>query len=96
MKQIADLHIHSKYSRACSRDLTLPNIDKACRIKGVHIIGTGDFTFPQWFSDIKEEFTAPDIHQKQDEVVKALLRRTRYLLTLKSQSNIALQNRLHS
>lgn len=53
MQQIADLHIHSKYSRACSRDLTLPNIEKACRVKGVNIIATGDFTFPAWWRDIK-------------------------------------------
>ena len=55
MQQIADFHIHSKYSRACSRDLTLENIDKTCRIKGIDIIGTGDFTFPDWFSSIKNE-----------------------------------------
>ncbi len=55
MRQIADFHIHSKYSRACSRDLTLPNIDAVCRVKGVDIIATGDFTYPAWFSDIKNE-----------------------------------------
>ncbi len=55
MRQIADLHIHSKYSRACSHNLTLPNIGAACRIKGVDIIATGDFTYPAWFSDIKNE-----------------------------------------
>lgn len=55
MQQILDLHIHSKYSRACSRDLTLPNIEAACRIKGVDIIATGDFTYPAWFADIKNE-----------------------------------------
>lgn len=55
MLQIADLHIHSKYSRACSHNLTLSNIDAACRIKGVDIIATGDFTYPQWFFDIKNE-----------------------------------------
>jgi len=55
MRQIADFHIHSKYSRACSRNLTLSNIEEACRIKGVDIIATGDFTYPQWFADIKNE-----------------------------------------
>jgi DNA helicase II / ATP-dependent DNA helicase PcrA len=54
MRQIADLHIHSKFSRACSKDLTLENIDKACRMKGIDIIATGDFTFPEWFEGIKE------------------------------------------
>ncbi|MBI4812070.1 DNA helicase UvrD [Candidatus Falkowbacteria bacterium] len=55
MRQIADLHIHSKYSRACSRDLTLENIERTCRIKGVDIIATGDFTYPAWFESIKNE-----------------------------------------
>lgn len=55
MRQILDLHIHSRYSRACSGELTLANIDAACRIKGVDIIASGDFTYPEWFGDIKNE-----------------------------------------
>ena len=55
MQQILDLHIHSRYSRACSPQLTLRNIDAACRIKGVDIIATGDFTYPAWFESIKTE-----------------------------------------
>ena len=55
MLQIADLHIHSKYSRACSSNLTLENIAKTAKIKGVDIIATGDFTFPAWFSGIKQQ-----------------------------------------
>jgi len=61
MQQILDLHIHSRYSRACSPQLTLANIDKFCRLKGVDIIATGDFTYPAWFESIKSELieTAP-------------------------------------
>ncbi len=55
MQQILDLHIHSKYSRACSSALTLDNIDKTCRTKGVDVIATGDFTYPDWFFSIKDE-----------------------------------------
>src|SRR5574344_1135783 len=55
MRQILDLHIHSRYSRACSPKLTLGNIEAACRIKGVDIIATGDFTYPAWFESIKSE-----------------------------------------
>ncbi|MEI6597223.1 MAG: DNA helicase UvrD, partial [bacterium] len=55
MQQILDLHIHSKYSRSCSPELTLENIEATCRIKGVDIIATGDFTYPLWFSDIKNK-----------------------------------------
>lgn len=54
MQQIADFHIHSRFSRACSRDLTIPNIEAMCRVKGIDIIGTGDFTFPAWFKEIKD------------------------------------------
>jgi uncharacterized protein (TIGR00375 family) len=55
MKQVLDLHIHSPYSRACSPQLTLTNIDKVCREKGIDIIATGDFTYPAWFKAISEQ-----------------------------------------
>jgi uncharacterized protein (TIGR00375 family) len=54
IKQIIDLHIHSKYSRACSPDLELPKIAFACQQKGIDIVATGDFTHPAWFAHIKE------------------------------------------
>jgi len=79
MQQIADLHIHSKYSRACSQQLTLENIDKTCRIKGIDIIATGDFTYPQWFSDIKsnlEEMGSSGLYKlksAEDDRIKFLL-----------------------
>jgi uncharacterized protein (TIGR00375 family) len=55
MPTVLDLHLHSKYSRACSPQLTLAGIDSACRIKGVGVVATGDFTYPAWFSSIKNE-----------------------------------------
>lgn len=54
MRQIVDLHIHSKYARACSPLLELPNIGKACETKGIDICATGDFTHPSWFEHIEE------------------------------------------
>lgn len=54
IEQIIDFHIHSRYSRACSRDLELPKIAAACVRKGINIVATGDFTHPVWFSHIKE------------------------------------------
>ncbi len=53
-KKIIDLHIHSRYSRACSPDLDLPKIAKACEQKGIDIVVTGDFTHPAWIKHIKE------------------------------------------
>ena len=54
MRYIADLHIHSKYARACSKQLTLENIDAHCAMKGVDIVATGDFTHPFWFGEMKK------------------------------------------
>ncbi len=53
-EQIVDLHIHSRYSRACSNRLELPNIANTCVEKGINIVSTGDFTHPLWFRDIQE------------------------------------------
>lgn len=52
---LADLHIHSKYSRATSRDLDLEHLFIAAQLKGVSVVGTGDFTHPGWFSEIREK-----------------------------------------
>jgi len=54
MKFIADFHLHSKYSRATSKDMDLDNLDKWAKIKGIKILGTGDFTHPEWFKNLKE------------------------------------------
>ncbi|HYN92967.1 MAG TPA: endonuclease Q family protein, partial [Pilimelia sp.] len=51
---VADLHIHSKYSRACSRDLDLPNLAWWARRKGIALLGTGDFTHPAWHDHLRE------------------------------------------
>jgi len=53
MKIIGDFHIHSKYSRATSSFTDLENLDKWAAIKGVDVLGTGDFTHPEWISEIK-------------------------------------------
>src|SRR5215475_5957024 len=51
---VADLHIHSKYSRACSRDLELENLAWWAQRKGITLLGTGDFTHPGWFDHLRE------------------------------------------
>lgn len=55
MKFIADFHIHSKYSRATSRDMNLESLDEWAKIKGIGVLGTGDFTHPIWFKELKEK-----------------------------------------
>ena len=54
MRYIVDWHIHSKYSRACSKQLELPVIGQWCGRKGIDIVATGDWTHPEWFKHIKE------------------------------------------
>lgn len=55
MKIIADLHLHSKYSRATSKESDLEHFSLAAQKKGVNLLGTGDFTHPQWFKELKEK-----------------------------------------
>ncbi len=50
---IADLHIHSKYSRATSKDMNIEGIAEWARIKGIALLGTGDFTHYQWLAELK-------------------------------------------
>jgi uncharacterized protein (TIGR00375 family) len=50
---VADLHVHSRYARACSRQLDLKVLEKYARMKGVHLLGTGDFTHPAWYAELK-------------------------------------------
>lgn len=52
---VADFHLHSKYSRATSKDMNLETLGKWAEIKGINILGTADFTHPEWFSNIKKE-----------------------------------------
>jgi DNA helicase II / ATP-dependent DNA helicase PcrA len=55
MRFIADFHIHSKYSRATSTDLDLGRLHAAAQIKGIQVLGTGDFTHPAWWQEINEQ-----------------------------------------
>jgi uncharacterized protein (TIGR00375 family) len=78
MEKVLDLHIHSRYSRACSPNLTLPNIGEASQKKGVDIVATGDFTHPQWFKHIQadlEEVNKSGLYKlkkKNNEYIKTL------------------------
>lgn len=54
MKVNADLHLHSKYSMACSAKMELPTIAREAARKGMELIGTGDCTHPKWIEDIKK------------------------------------------
>ncbi len=55
MRVITDFHLHSKWSRACSKELTIKNIAKMCERKGIQFVGTSDFTHPAWREEIGKE-----------------------------------------
>lgn len=57
---IADLHLHSRFSRACSKNITIPELVKWAKIKGLNLLGTSDFTHPIWLSEIKELLAEKD------------------------------------
>jgi DNA helicase-2/ATP-dependent DNA helicase PcrA len=84
MRIIADLHIHSKYSRAVSREMTLENLDVWAKKKGIQVMGTGDFTHPQWFSDIKTKLepVEPGLFRQRGDNDSA----TRFILTAEISS----------
>ncbi len=52
---LADLHIHSRYSRATSREGDAPHLEQAARCKGLGLLGTGDFTHPAWRAELHEQ-----------------------------------------
>ncbi|MBW2121209.1 MAG: UvrD-helicase domain-containing protein [Deltaproteobacteria bacterium] len=52
---IADLHIHSYLSRATAKNLDLEHLNLWAQLKGIGVVGTGDFTHPRWFSELKEK-----------------------------------------
>lgn len=66
---IADLHIHSPFSRATSRDSTPAMLAAWARIKGIQVVGSGDFTHPGWFKLLQEslEPAEPGFYRLKDE-----------------------------
>lgn len=57
---VADLHIHSRYAYACSKNLTLPNLVAAAKVKGIGLLATGDFTHPAWLAELEANLTEVD------------------------------------
>ena len=71
----ADLHIHSKYSRATSKSCNLEELALWARKKGLSLISTGDFTHPAWYNEIKEKLVpaGSGVFKLKDSDVKFLL-----------------------
>lgn len=74
MELIVDLHIHSHYSRATSKETHLAGLYKWGKIKGINIIGTGDFTHPEWFAELREnlEPAEPGLFRLREDLAQAV------------------------
>lgn len=75
MRFFADLHIHSKHSRATSRDLDLEHLAYWAGLKGIGVIATGDFTHPAWLAELKEKLkpAEPGLFQLARDVETRIL-----------------------
>lgn len=73
MNFIADLHIHSRFSRATAKSLDFENLYLAARLKGITVMGTGDFTHPEWFAEIQRDLepAEPGLFKLKDELEAA-------------------------
>jgi PHP family Zn ribbon phosphoesterase len=71
---IVDLHVHSHYSRATSRDCTVEGLYRWGKIKGINIIGTGDFTHPEWFAEIRDKLESAEggLFKLKDDIASAI------------------------
>jgi len=88
---VADFHIHSRYSRATSRDLTLEALHASALEKGVTVLGTGDFTHPAWMEEIREKLVPAEeglfrlredlAREAEERVPPACSGRVRFVLT---------------
>lgn len=69
MEVIADLHLHSKYSRAVSQQMVIPQIAKWAKRKGISLVGTADWTHPLWLRELRENLVeaGEGIYRYKDE-----------------------------
>lgn len=81
MKFIADFHIHSHYSRATSKELVPEYLDYWARLKGITVVGTGDFTHPGWVAELKEKLEPAEqgLFKLKDQYRKAADLETKFL-----------------
>src|SRR5690625_777862 len=72
----ADLHIHSKYSRACSKDCDIEHLTWWARRKGITVVGTGDFTHPAWFDHLRQvlEPAEPGLYRLKGDHQRDIMR----------------------
>ena len=96
MNFLADIHLHSRWSRATSRDLTPENLHMWSMLKGISVVGTADFTHPEWLAELKEKLVpaedglyrlhADRLDPVEEEVPPACRREVRFLLSVEISS----------
>ena len=74
MPFLADLHVHSRFSRATSRDLDLEHLHAWAQRKGIAVVATGDFTHPGWFAELRDKLVSaePGLYRLRDELAAAV------------------------
>ncbi len=101
MRFFADLHVHSKYSRATAHNLDLENIYITSQIKGLNLVATGDFTHPAWFDEIRNKLEPdagglfslkPEIRASLNEQVPQICRRDVKFILCTEISNVYKKN----
>jgi uncharacterized protein (TIGR00375 family) len=80
LRVIADLHLHGRYSRATSQRMSIKEIARFARIKGLNLVGTGDFTHPKWLREIRETL-APEQNTGLYRVISNPNSPVRFMLT---------------
>src|SRR5829696_8424623 len=75
MRFVADLHVHSRYSRACSRDADLEHLARSAARKGIAVIGTGDLVHPAWSAELREKLVPaePGLFRLRPDIERAVL-----------------------
>src|SRR5687767_10371052 len=92
MRFIGDFHIHSKYARAVSPKMLLPELDAHADDKGILVMGTGDFTHPAWFNHLSDQLepAEPGLFRLKKELqlptIKNTKAQTRFILTVEISS----------
>ncbi len=103
MKFLADFHIHSRYSRATSPQMTLESMYVAAQRKGISILGTGDFTHPKWFQELQQKLVPegnglfrlrPDVASYCNKEVPTTCRGPVWFLLVTEVSNIYKKNNI--
>lgn len=88
MEIVADLHVHSKYSRAVSQQMVLPVMAEYAKIKGIKLLSTGDITHPLWFKEISSQLeeSSDGIYKLKDELINDKNKDIQFILSTEISS----------